>query len=233
MRIVLSLLTCFVFLQAQTYAINGGPVTNQDLTATGTFSGLLIPESSGALGGSGGGTGSGFATQTAANSMGLFTFGLPTSGLGSGSFLMFSEGRVYTGTITAFGDPNSGAIQGILQATYDYTLNTPTTVTNPDGSVSNTITNVAVTAGVHGTMAANAEQAAYNPFIINAGTGELISGTATLDIDQGQANIDGTPIITSTQQFVVDGLQQDATPAAPASVTSTAGGTGGTGGTGG
>jgi len=205
MRFVLALLTCFLFLNAETtFAIPAGPVTSEDTSVVGTYAGLLIPEdtSSDTLGGSGGSSGSGFDSQPTADSLGLFTMGIPDTGLGSGTFVMFSSGRVYTGTITAFGDPDAGTIHGILEATYNYTLAT----TANDG----TITDTSVTAGVHGSMDAET-QTSYNPFSNSTGTGVRISGEATLDIDQGEVNLDGTPVITDTQKFTVDGVQQSTT----------------------
>lgn len=120
MKRVLSFLLCIIFLKAQAFAIHG-PLEGSDsgTILLGTYSGTLIPEDADQ------GTRvidlqTGETTGTM-NSIGLFTVAIPSAGIGTGSFLIFTEGRSYAGTITAVGDPGPGTLTGILEATYEYT----------------------------------------------------------------------------------------------------------------
>jgi len=120
MKRVLSFLLCIIFLKAQAFAIRG-PLEGSDsgTILLGTYSGTLIPEDADQ------GTRvidlqTGETTGTM-NSIGLFTVAIPSAGIGTGSFLIFTEGRSYAGTITAVGDPGPGTLTGILEATYEYT----------------------------------------------------------------------------------------------------------------
>jgi len=194
MRIVLALLTCFLFLNAETsFAIPAGPQVSSDVSATGTFAGVLTP------------------SDNSNDSLGLFTFGVPSTGLGTGTFIMFSEGRVFTGTINAFGNTDTSSITGILQATYDYTLHTPvTTVTNTNGTTSTSVTytDLSVTASVHGSMKATV---ADNTDPFSTTGDEILTGTADLSVDEGKVDSAGKVVITESLSFDVTGYQQSTT----------------------
>jgi hypothetical protein len=123
MKKILSFLLSVVFLHSQTvplYAKHGGPdpVGGQDsdgvVDLVGTYSGSLIPEDpvaagTPALDGSG-----------VINSLGLFTLGIPVAGNGVGTFLVFTQGIQFDGTIVAIGDPSNASINGIVEGSYDF-----------------------------------------------------------------------------------------------------------------
>lgn len=121
MKKVLSFLLSIVFLHAQTaplFAHRGGP-ENSDTTANvdivGTYSGTLIPDDPAAAN-----------TDTidgsdSINSLGLFNLGVPTTGPATGTFLIFTQGIIFTGTIIAAGDAGKGTIQGVVEGNYDFT----------------------------------------------------------------------------------------------------------------
>jgi hypothetical protein len=120
MKQILSFLLCIVLLKAQAFAIHG-PLEGSDsgVILVGTYSGTLIPIEAGQ------GTkvfdfDTGLQTGNM-NTIGLFTVALPTSGIGTGSFVIFTAGRSLAGTITAVGNPNEGSMTGILEATFTYT----------------------------------------------------------------------------------------------------------------
>lgn len=48
------------------------------------------------------------------NSLGVFSLGVPQAGLGSGKFVLFSHGRIFTGTMTGEADPTRGKIEAVL-----------------------------------------------------------------------------------------------------------------------
>lgn len=113
MRFVLSFLLCVVFLQSQLFALSGGPIYSTATSVVGTYSGVMVPGQNPAapLGGGGGIT----------NALALFTLGVPDTGLASGTFLIFALGRIFTGTITAFADPEEETMQGLLESSFSFT----------------------------------------------------------------------------------------------------------------
>lgn len=193
MKALLSSLLCFVLLESQVFAIHGGPAASAGAAGVaGTYAGLLIPRDD---------------SSTGANSLGLFTFNIGTTGLGTGTSVVFSGGRVFTGTVTAFGDSGNARIQGLIETSFNYTLHVPvTTVTGNPPVSTTTISDISVTANATGTFDSFVEPATD----IISGTTFRIAGTAKLNIDQGQVNDDGSPVITDTVEFTVDGVQQSA-----------------------
>ena len=144
------------------------------------------------------------------NSIGIFSVGVPQTGLSSGAFLMFAQGRVFTGTISGVGSPNASSFKAILNATYNYTRTFA--VPSPLGSV--TFESVEVTATVNGNLNARvqAPRALTAPL-----TATLLRGDATLYIDQGEVASNGEPIITGVLLMTVNGFKQSNTaPAGPA-----------------
>lgn len=131
MKSLFPLLLTYVMMTSQTFAISGGPVFGGGgVNVPGIYSGVLqgISESDGPTGGPaipgdplapGDGV-----TGTASNAIGLFDLTIPTTTLATGTFLMFADGVVFAGTIDASGDIDSGLVKGVLQGTYDFTLNT-------------------------------------------------------------------------------------------------------------
>jgi hypothetical protein len=113
MKQVLSLLVAFVFLQVQSWALSGGPVyPGNGASVSGTYAGTIVGEvffnATGGL----------IPTTTptvAANGMGVFQIGQPTTGLGSGVFAMFAGGSTYTGSVVAIGDPTELTMTGVME----------------------------------------------------------------------------------------------------------------------
>ncbi len=120
MKRILSFLLCIILFKAQAFAIHGNldGVDSAGTLIVGTYSGTLTPTAADQ------GTRvfdfqTGEQTGTL-NSVGLFTVAMPDAGIGAGTFLVFTDGISYSGTITAVGDPSVGTITGILEATYTY-----------------------------------------------------------------------------------------------------------------
>ncbi len=119
MKKVLSFLLSIVFLHAQTaplFAHRGGPTFDDqvNIDIVGTYSGTLIPDDP---------VGSGTIADdgTAINSLGLFNVGVPQTGPATGTFIIFTQGYTFTGTMTAVGDPGKGTLTGIMDGTYAFT----------------------------------------------------------------------------------------------------------------
>jgi hypothetical protein len=114
MKALFGSLLCLVFTISETYALKGGPpYPGGGTNIIGRYAGVLRPP---------------FCPLAdpaqcpfGLNSLGLFTLSLPENGLGAGTAFIFSSGRTFTGTITASGDPNTGAISGVLDTSYEAT----------------------------------------------------------------------------------------------------------------
>jgi hypothetical protein len=194
MRILFALLMCLVFGAAQCFAIKGGPPYPASTNLVGTYAGVLQGVFDP-------------TTPSSSNSIGVFSVGVPKTGNASGPFVMFSRGRVFSGTIQGTADPTKASIQGVLSATYNFNLSR--TVTDPLGFVS--IVTIPVTATANGPL-----QAAVGSFksakTLSAST-TVIQGTATLNIAEGQVNASNDPIIVSILSLTVSGFKQsDAAP---------------------
>jgi hypothetical protein len=118
MKRLLSFLLSVVFIHAQTaplLAKTGGPSfdDSNNVDLVGTYSGVLNPDSSE--------SGTPTLSGETVNALGIFSLGVPAVGPASGSFLIFSDGIVFSGTITAVGDPSSGSLRGVINASFEYT----------------------------------------------------------------------------------------------------------------
>jgi hypothetical protein len=230
MKRILSFLLCIVFLKAQAFAIHG-PLEGSD-TGTillGTYSGTLIPEDADQ------GTRvidlqTGETTETL-NSVGLFTVAIPSAGIGTGSFLIFTEGRSFAGTITAVGDPGAGTLTAILEATYEYTdflrdddgniLYQSTTI---NGTTSISPTSATFEAAVRGSLFAKVTSSITNLNLISAQTGNFgrIDGTAqtaSVFVSPGGA---GELVTDKVVRYTVDGVKQSITADAATQLTNAA-----------
>ena len=219
MKQPLSLLVAYAFLQAQIWAIGGGPRSSSASASSlvGNYAGALLPSSSSANG-----------LQT--NGLGLFTLSLPQTGLGKGQFIYFSEGKTFTGKITGLGDPKKQQFVGLVTAQFDVIVASFTTTgTGTDGGAS---ANFTVPGGfVNGTIKAKFKPGAI-AIASAAGTavaGLRMTGQAKLDVSElttrTTPNDNGTPgdtkddtttttrtvKTTSSLTLVVDGFQQSAT----------------------
>ncbi|HEX8309698.1 MAG TPA: hypothetical protein VF614_00175 [Chthoniobacteraceae bacterium] len=122
MKPVLSLLVAYSLLQSQSWALSGGPVyAGSQQSLVGTYAGALLPSDGGEDEGETATPGEEGAAvdETTVNGLGLFTLSVPSSGLGTGTFVYFSEGRTFTGTITGLADPDKGELIGLLKGQFD------------------------------------------------------------------------------------------------------------------
>jgi hypothetical protein len=190
---VLALLIAFLLPATQVLAISGGP-NDQSGSVTsilGTYSGVLIPQSDD--------TGVTDGNDTV-NSIGIFSLGIPDRGPGEGSFLAFSEGFVFTGTIFAVSNPSKGKISGILQASYEYSVSS----TDSTGAV----TTVDVTAQVTGTLDAKVEENIALALSTATVVPQELDGEARLAVSLGLIDAEGRPVINNVLIFAVEGIRQ-------------------------
>lgn len=209
MRALLSTLLCFAFLESQVLAVHqahfdegGGPVPD----VVGTYSGVMLPDTTSDSSTSA--TSTSTAASTSTSSIGVFSLNIPSSGIGSGTFIAFSNGRQFNGTIDAVADPDFGALRGVLQATFDFTINRPTGSSNGV----TTFTDVSVTATLAGNLTAAITTNLTTS--IDATTPSLarIDGTAQLDVNfGGVSSTDLAPIISDSLNFTVVGFKQTST----------------------
>lgn len=204
MKKVLSSLMAFVLLQAQSFALVGGPVFGGPATINviGTFAGVLIPEESDDKTDLG-------KDNTSAASIGLFSLGVPETGPAFGSAILFVDGAAFTGTIIGVADPSTARLRGIIDAASTF-VRRQTVQTGVDtngqpifevveshtfaqGSIDTTIFNFGTQQG---------------PFPA-AGTIRL-AGTAEVDVF-GKLEDDGTPLVSNTTSYIVDGFKQSET----------------------
>jgi hypothetical protein len=187
MKILLASLMCLLLCSAECFAHKGGPVyPGGGTNIIGRYAGVLRPpfcpfpdpaDCGGSL-----------------NAIGIFTAVVPQTGISNGLVLIFSEGRTFTGTITALGNPNTGAFTGILSADY---VRTSTT-----GVTTSTSTLATASGGVDAKVVA-AKAGSFGVSSI------LLRGTATISI----ADLSSTPpTITGPFVFTVDGFKQSNTP---------------------
>ncbi len=94
MKKLLSLLMCYVFLQAETFALRGGPNAGGGEKVLGAYSGVMVETSGG-------------------TDMGLFLLNAVAGGASTGQVLIFS-GNSYTGNIFQFdSDTYLGTLTGL------------------------------------------------------------------------------------------------------------------------
>lgn len=193
MKRVLSFLLMIVFTNAQVstvFAKSGGPdlVGSQNVDTIGTFAGVMIPESE-----------SNPTNTSSSNSIGLFSLGVPDAGMANGAAVIFVEGTAFNGTITGVADPLNGTLVGIFDATSTYVIVDP-------------ITAAEYSVFAQGNVEAEIrETASINPNSLTAQTFSFattrIEGNASIDIF-GSLDTDGTPLVSNTAKFIVDGFKQ-------------------------
>jgi hypothetical protein len=192
MRILFALLMCLVFGTAQCFAIKGGPPYPATKNLVGTYAGVLQGVFDP-------------TTPSSSNSIGVFSVGVPTTGIASGPFVMFSRGRVFSGTIQGTADPTKASIQGVMDATYNFNLSR--TVTSSTGAT--TIVTIPITATANGPLEAAVGSFKSAKTLSTSST--IIQGTATLNIAEGQVNASNDPIIVSILSLTVSGFKQSDT----------------------
>ena len=220
MHKVFSLLLAFVFLQTQAWALSGGPVFggSGQISVVGTYAGALLPTVE-----------SEFADPTDPanvaqnsqfNGLGLFTLSVPETGLGTGTFVYFSEGRTFTGTITGLADPERQTLIGLVKGQFDIIVDNIQVSDDFFGDAS-------LTSTVPGGFANGTIKAEFTSGNATA-LGVRIEGEAQMEISEFRTETvtddNGTPTdttddtvtqrnrveTTSTLILVVDGFQQSA-----------------------
>jgi hypothetical protein len=110
MKVLLATLLCSVLHTTQLFAISGGPFGGGDtqVAVTGTYAGVMVPVPVDDP------TTPGITLTD--NSLALFTFSVPKTGLAIGVSAVFRNGYFYPGGIVGTADPDSGKVTGILTA---------------------------------------------------------------------------------------------------------------------
>jgi hypothetical protein len=177
-------------------APNGGPAYPGTQNVTGTYAGALIPETPGNPNG------------CANNSLGIFSLVVPTNGLGTGTFVMFAQGRVFSGTVRAAADGEKGRMRGILDATFDFTVHLG--CLDPRCFSTDCVggCDIDVTASAKGKFDVNITSGST----ISLGVGARLNGDVKLNIDQGQVDPNTfEPIPTCKMRLNLDGFKQSTT----------------------
>ena len=106
MKAILASLLCFVLFASQCFALKGGPpYPGGTFASTGTFAGIMTPDP---------------IQSPGTNSIGLFSVVFPSTGLGTGTLIIFQIGQTYTGTVQGLIDPKGATISALLYATFPY-----------------------------------------------------------------------------------------------------------------
>jgi hypothetical protein len=212
MKTILPVLLCYVLFASQMYAVDGGPVFTSNISPVGIYSGVIegitetddLTTSGPPIPGDPLPTPNNSST-TPSNALGLFNLSVPSVGSSTGTFVLFQDGVIFTGTIQAFADPNSDKLLGILEATYNFTLDT-------FDAAGDSVTS-SVTASAVGQIDATITGATSSSTALGA-----LKGTANLEISFGE--VDATtlaPIIARTTTFNVIGVKQSAADTATSS----------------
>ena len=183
-------LVALLSLATIAYGISGGPFP-AGKSVVGTYAGVLTPKASPCPSASPSPAPACSPTiaPCAANSLGVFSISAPQTGLASGTFVMFAQGRVFSGTIRGTADPQKSTLKGILSARYDFTVSaTPCPcgfggAGSPCPSPTPACTEMAqnITALANGSLNADIVTRT-NVFTVTA---TRLRGTATLDISNG------------------------------------------------
>jgi len=219
MKIVLGCLMCLTLPLSEGLAISGGPVYPGATDVVGTYAGVIKP---GCMACEGGKQKivkcKNFADYLAAhpdasacsddpagcsqNSLGVFSISVPKGGISTGTFVMFSQGRVFNGTINGTADPGRAKLKGVLSATFNFTLNTE----SRDSDGNPVILSEQVTAMANGNLNTNIADVSSDAALGASAT--RLSGTATLDISQGFVNGDLSPLVSCEMALRVNGFKQ-------------------------
>jgi hypothetical protein len=172
---LLGSLLCLVLAASQSFAVSGGPPYPGGSTSiVGTYAGVLEPRFDP-------------TDPFSTNSLGIFSLGVPGTGLATGNFIMFVRGTVFKGTIQGLGNPNDGTVRGILDASFSITTSEATTTSGFGFIFTTSATTVAARA-----------QGNLNATVIGGRSGSatsatLLRGTADLFVSQAAASPTPTP----------------------------------------
>ena len=205
---LVGILAGLLFAATAAYAISGGPVYQGNTNVVGTYAGVMTAVASPTPTPTATPDVSPSSTPTATpdsndthNSLGVFSIGVPQTGLASGAFVMFTQGRVFNGSIQGVADPNNASLKGVLTARFDFTKS------NADGTNPHNVT---------ATVDGNMKTKIVNPSQPSAAvTGIRLRGHATLFTNEGQVRDNNTPIVTQTLTLKVRGYKQSNTATTP------------------
>jgi hypothetical protein len=124
------------------------------------------------------------------NSEGIFSITVPDSGISTGTFVMFAQGRVFSGNIQGTADAGKQTMSGVLHATYDFTK----IILGPPR------TEEMITAEANGSLNAKITR--------RSSRGIRLTGFAALDVSQGSVNADNTPLVRCHIPLTVGGFKQ-------------------------
>lgn len=102
LKAIFGCLLCVVLPTAECFAVKGGPVYPAGRNIVGTYAGVL----EGAFDPT---------NPRSSNTLGIFSLGVPQTGLANGSLALFTGERTFVGSIQGIGDPNRGTIRAALQ----------------------------------------------------------------------------------------------------------------------
>ena len=211
MNRVLSLLVAYVFIQTQAWALSGGPFgqgQSGSANIIGTYAGVLVP--------SGESIGSNTQGEPLATAIGLFAFSQPDVGFASGPMLAFVEGTPIVGTINGIIDPADGRFRAVISGESTYVVAFDL---NGDGTI-DLSTPIEATGSIDAQISAISTSTGFTSGLNSA----RVSGIAGIDIFLFIRN-DGTPRVSDTINFEVEGFKQsDTATAVTLTFTSTAGG---------
>lgn len=179
MRILLGALMCLVLTSVQCYAVKGGPAYSSGPNIVGTYAGVLEPEFDP-------------TDPFSSNSLGIFSLGVPGTGLSTGTFVMFFRGTVFRGTIQGVGNPLDGAVKAVLSATFSIT--NQSTLSDVFGFVF-TGTTTSVSARAEGSLKAKVSTSRVG----TVGSATVLTGTADLFVSSsGSASSSPSPSASAT-----------------------------------
>jgi len=203
---------CLVFGMTQTFAISGGPPYPGGTNVVGVYAGVMKPKKIPTTCPADPSTCPDDPAGCSANSLGVFSVGVPDSGTATGTFVMFSQGRAFNGTIQGTADPGKGAnsarINAVLSASFNFMLTetTPCPVPTPAPACTPSTTTQEVTAQANGNLDAHIKSRSSQSL---GATSVRLVGSATLDINQGQVSAATLePIVTCHMMLKVTGFKQ-------------------------
>lgn len=171
MKILLGALMCLVMTTVQSLAVAGGPAYPAGTNITGTYAGVLEPVFDP-------------TDPFSSNSLGIFSLGVPTTGLSTGTFVMFFQGTVFRGSIQGVGSPLDGTLKAVLSATFSITN---TSTLSDIFGIFLTGTTTSVSARAEGNL-----KASVKTRTAGIGSATLLKGTANLFVSR-VASATGTP----------------------------------------
>ena len=184
MKQALSLLIGFVLIQTQAWALSGGPPEGNSTSYVGTYAGVMVPKSS--------------DDDSTDEAIGMFSFSQGTnSSFSNGVFVAFVNGAGYTGTIQGVLDPRKGTMSGILEGAGTY----KDTFLSTTDSVASTTSVIFLYGLAGGSIKTKFVQDSDAPL------GLSVEGVARIDVF-GSFNPDGSPQVSFSAKFEVDGFQQ-------------------------